>query len=181
MAEKIDVPVLPAPKQLSKARATAYAEIRQKMNDLRERLQPHTTGTIPPAATWRDNIEGAQDENIAAEEALLAGKATDVVRNIQAAQARMRDGTYGLCLGCGIEIPLARLRELPTTPVCVTCAQEAEDEGTDWDTHPTDRTFAIIGEMEEAQQEEAVTPDDPDAEVEAELPSRGKVGRPRKS
>ena len=181
MAEKIDGSVLPAPKKISKDRSAAYAEIRQQMDALRERLQPHTTGTIPPSSTWREDVEGAQEENIAAEEALLAGKATDVVRNIQEAQARMRNGTYGLCLGCGTEIPLARLRELPTTPVCVTCAQEAEDAGTDRNTHPIDRTFAIIGAMEEAQQEEAVTPDDPEAEAEAELPSRGKVGRPRKS
>ncbi|MDD5742193.1 MAG: TraR/DksA C4-type zinc finger protein [Candidatus Peribacteraceae bacterium] len=38
----------------------------------------------------------------------------------------MRDGTYGICEGCGLNIPVARLEAIPETPVCIKCADDIE-------------------------------------------------------
>ncbi|HAZ16721.1 MAG: hypothetical protein A3H59_03920 [Candidatus Jacksonbacteria bacterium RIFCSPLOWO2_02_FULL_43_9] len=38
--------------------------------------------------------------------------------NIDRAIARMEQGTYGICEQCGQEIPLERLKALPTASVC---------------------------------------------------------------
>ena len=43
------------------------------------------------------------------------------IRALEAAQARLADGSYGLCAGCGSEIAFARLRACPTAERCVEC------------------------------------------------------------
>lgn len=41
---------------------------------------------------------------------------------IDAAVARLDDGTYGRCLRCGGEISEVRLEAIPATELCITCA-----------------------------------------------------------
>ena len=48
------------------------------------------------------------------------------IRQIDQALARVDSGDYGYCSACGEEIPAARLSALPTTKLCVDCAEEAE-------------------------------------------------------
>lgn len=40
---------------------------------------------------------------------------------IQDALARLEDGSYGRCTGCGDEIPYGRLAVFPETPTCQGC------------------------------------------------------------
>ena len=42
-------------------------------------------------------------------------------RELEAAQARLEDGSFGSCVHCGLEIGLARLRAVPTAARCVKC------------------------------------------------------------
>ena len=56
------------------------------------------------------------------------------LREIEAAGARIRDGSYGLCTDCGTEIPLARLRVKPEAVRCIDCQSVHE------------KTFAHPGE-----------------------------------
>jgi RNA polymerase-binding protein DksA len=45
------------------------------------------------------------------------------IEKLQAALVRVREGTYGRCERCGTQIDPERLEVLPTTTLCVTCAQ----------------------------------------------------------
>ncbi|MBH2019781.1 TraR/DksA family transcriptional regulator [Polaromonas sp.] len=45
---------------------------------------------------------------------------------IDAALARIEAGTYGECIGCGIDIPAARLQASPEASRCVPCQEKAE-------------------------------------------------------
>ena len=45
---------------------------------------------------------------------------------IQAALARIDDGTYGICENCGETISAARLTALPTARRCVACQERLE-------------------------------------------------------
>lgn len=47
------------------------------------------------------------------------------LKRIDAALARIEDGSYGDCLGCGEEIAHERLTSDPTTPLCIGCARAA--------------------------------------------------------
>lgn len=45
---------------------------------------------------------------------------------IDAALARLDDGSYGQCANCGEQIAPARLQAMPDAVLCVTCAEAAE-------------------------------------------------------
>ncbi|GIG53468.1 TraR/DksA family transcriptional regulator [Demequina activiva] len=44
-------------------------------------------------------------------------------RRVEAAQARLADGTFGTCATCGAPIPLAQLEARPWRERCVACAR----------------------------------------------------------
>ena len=49
--------------------------------------------------------------------------AHDRIERIESALARMRDGSYGFCSGCGAAIPEHRLRAQPWTASCSQCLE----------------------------------------------------------
>lgn len=48
------------------------------------------------------------------------------VRDIVAAEARLADGTYGVCIDCGKDIRYARLDAYPSAKRCIDCQQHRE-------------------------------------------------------
>lgn len=52
----------------------------------------------------------------------LAGELNDALGEVEAAIARLADGTYGLCERCGQPIAPARLEAMPAARRCITCA-----------------------------------------------------------
>jgi DnaK suppressor protein len=45
---------------------------------------------------------------------------------IDEALKRVADGSFGLCIGCGVNIPTARLHAQPTAMRCVDCQEKLE-------------------------------------------------------
>lgn len=60
----------------------------------------------------------------------LRGNADDIVARIDAALARIGEGTYGVCERCGRPIGEGRLEALPYATLCIECAR-AEQAGPD--------------------------------------------------
>ena len=54
--------------------------------------------------------------------AALAGQARQHLAQIDAAVARLADGSYGVCESCGQPIGAARLAARPVTTTCISCA-----------------------------------------------------------
>lgn len=52
-------------------------------------------------------------------------RGAEAIADIRRALARMDDGTYGVCEGCGGPIPVARLEAIPFARQCVACPQGA--------------------------------------------------------
>ena len=50
-----------------------------------------------------------------------------LLRQVEAARDRIRDGTFGICLRCGEEIPLKRLEAIPWAAFCISCQEMAEE------------------------------------------------------
>lgn len=50
-------------------------------------------------------------------------EAQQTVKLIDAALARIEDGSYGICAKCGVEIPAKRINALPYVTTCVNCAE----------------------------------------------------------
>jgi DnaK suppressor protein len=51
-----------------------------------------------------------------------------LLRSIEAALERIRDGTFGECIGCGERISAKRLDAMPFTAYCRDCQERLENE-----------------------------------------------------
>jgi DnaK suppressor protein len=49
---------------------------------------------------------------------------------VRDALARVRLGTYGICLNCEEEISMKRLKAVPYAPLCIVCREAADREQT---------------------------------------------------
>lgn len=65
-------------------------------------------------------VDRADDEPLEGVERTLR----DEARDIEHALARLASGEYGRCAACGEAIGSARLEALPTTSLCIDCAQQ---------------------------------------------------------
>lgn len=87
---------------------------------LLKELRAQTSGDVVDAA-----LDSVQDE-ISSQ---LAEVESRELARIENALERMRQGEYGICEGCGCNIPIARLNALPYATLCIKCQREAEREG----------------------------------------------------
>jgi len=70
-------------------------------------------------------LDSAQDEI----NSQLAEVESRELASIENALERMRTGHYGVCEGCSIKIPMARLDALPYATQCIDCQRESEKYG----------------------------------------------------
>jgi DnaK suppressor protein len=87
---------------------------------LLKELRAQTAGDVVDAA-----LDSAQDE-ISSQ---LAEVESRELASIENALERMRQGQFGVCEGCNIAIPMARLNALPYATLCIECQREAERHG----------------------------------------------------
>jgi DnaK suppressor protein len=57
-----------------------------------------------------------------------ASQRRSLLRKVEAALERLREGTYGRCSLCGQEIQFRRLEALPWTDCCLGCQEQREQE-----------------------------------------------------
>lgn len=74
------------------------------------------------AEAGTDNFERETALNIASGE-------SEQLQDIADALRRIADGNYGICEGCGEEIPKKRLEVLPAARYCVECQSKLEKYG----------------------------------------------------
>lgn len=68
----------------------------------------------------------AQTNTERALELALDARESAELDQIEAALARIEDGSYGQCVDCGIEIASARLHAAPEAARCITCQEKVE-------------------------------------------------------
>jgi RNA polymerase-binding transcription factor len=56
-------------------------------------------------------------------------KEKQLLRMVEEALRRVRDGSFGQCLSCGNEIDLKRLKAVPWTRYCIACQEKMEQVG----------------------------------------------------
>src|SRR5262245_20478063 len=94
-----------------------------ELADLREFKAADSTGDSADAA-----FESGSDE-MASQLAELDARE---LHQIDRALHRLKQGTYGVCEGCQVKIPVSRLNALPYTTFCIDCQRERE-KYPDWD------------------------------------------------
>ena len=58
--------------------------------------------------------------------ATLTERTLQQIRDVDAARRRLRDGSYGICIDCGLEIPYERLLAYPTALRDIPCQTHFE-------------------------------------------------------
>jgi RNA polymerase-binding protein DksA len=106
-------------------------DFRRRLADARTRILRTVAHTDEELATMEGHQAGALGEDAPegiAQAVLsrLQGREKHELDEIDAAQARLEAGTFGVCERCGEPIPLARLRAMPTARFCQACQIHAE-------------------------------------------------------
>ncbi len=110
---------------------TFGAQLTQMRRDLLDRLRAQRGGTRGRAEAAADARDMASDDWAKADEEFdlsvaLEEREAAELQAIDAALQRVADGSYGLCLQCGVPIPTARLHAQPTAGRCVDCQARSE-------------------------------------------------------
>jgi DnaK suppressor protein len=105
---------------------TIVQEFQRRLRAARARLLGTVTTTDEELATLEAHPAGALSEDVMTEAATailsrLEGRERHELDEIDAAQARLESGVFGVCERCGKPIPLERLRALPATRHCIAC------------------------------------------------------------
>ncbi|CAM5702945.1 TraR/DksA family transcriptional regulator [Streptomyces fumanus] len=89
--------------------------------DVRLRLEHARDTRLAQLRALRETGQSADDHLMSAQ----AEAIQRVLKEIDAAFARVDDGSYGTCLGCAKPVPAERLEILPYTRYCVGCQSRA--------------------------------------------------------
>jgi RNA polymerase-binding transcription factor DksA len=95
-------------------------QLLDRLDELHARLEEIDEDLIEPADPDAEERATEREGDEVLENLGLAGQAE--IKMIQAALARIKDGSFGYCVACGEPISKKRLDILPHTPRCKDCA-----------------------------------------------------------
>lgn len=117
----------------NKNKSNAMRQFRQMLEEksveLRSHMGPSTA--IPALQVYADPYDTADWAEKSHEEWIFLKKNSfdmALLREIDEALERLRDGTYGTCLDCGMPVSRKRLEAIPWARYCVSC-QERRQSG----------------------------------------------------
>ncbi|MEW1921996.1 TraR/DksA C4-type zinc finger protein [Streptomyces sp. NPDC088360] len=113
-------PVEDHPEDHPGARLEARPE-RLPAREARRRLEHERASRLTQLRAIGEAGQEAEEQVMAAQKDTLER----VLKEIEAALDRVRDGSYGTCPGCAKPIPVERLEILPYTQFCVPCQRKA--------------------------------------------------------
>ncbi|WP_133900643.1 TraR/DksA family transcriptional regulator [Actinophytocola oryzae] len=120
-----DAPLEPASGESGSGRPDRLAARRRETIELIEALDRQLEGIIESSAHTTNDDEHDPDGVTAFERAQVAAlldQAREELRALDAATERLAAGTYGTCTRCGNPIAAGRLEALPSTTLCIHCA-----------------------------------------------------------
>jgi DnaK suppressor protein len=104
---------------LAAARASLLAERARLLAELGEPIESPGQMTYGSQAAAASHVFEQQRDL-----ALRERSRADLER-VEAALARLDDGTYGTCTSCGNPIAPERLEAIPWAPLCIDCARKS--------------------------------------------------------
>ena len=100
------------------------ASLEQEQSDLRARLTEMgllSGGELSFDQNFADSSQVTAERG---EVEALANNLRDSLTDVEAALAKLDNGTFGTCEGCGQPIPPARLEAKPAARLCMECASK---------------------------------------------------------
>ena len=105
------------------ARAALLAERARLIAEVEETI------TAPDPMTYGSQAAAASQVFAQQRDLALRERATTHLELVDAAMARLDDGTFGTCTTCGKPIAAERLVALPWAAQCIDCARRASGRG----------------------------------------------------
>ncbi len=107
----------------------------REIDNLKLRLEEHRRGLLHRVGAIEDDLRRPKDPDM--EEATesendevlerLDEQSRREFNRVDAALKRIGDGEYGVCIDCGKEIQLLRMKAIPWASRCVDCARAHKD------------------------------------------------------
>lgn len=110
---------------------TFTAQLHELRTDVLAQLRAQHGGAMSRAESAAEALGNASDDQAQANTerelsfALQERESAELIE-IDAALNRIADGSFGLCVDCGVSIPAARLHASPTSMRCIDCQNKAE-------------------------------------------------------
>ena len=102
-------------------------QLEEQLASLRETVDSHER-QLEESHNTNDFIGGdraAELENLEVDSSIVDSE-ENLARKIEHALERIDEGVYGICEGCGGEIPVARLQAKPSVSLCIDCQEKHE-------------------------------------------------------
>jgi len=104
-------------KQLESMKVEINSDVEKTLTEMTSQ-----TGNIP------DPNDRATMESDRSFELRIRGRERKLMEKVDEALARIEDGTYGICAGCGEEIAVKRLQARPVAKFCIDCKTKQEQQ-----------------------------------------------------
>jgi DnaK suppressor protein len=120
-------------KAMTLSRKQFMVDLRQQLADMKAKLLAEMESESK-AEREGNKDEGLDTYDLASEERdreisfILSDRERSKVKNIDDALERLEEGSYGICVSCGLEIAEERLTAMPFTRLCRDCQQDQERE-----------------------------------------------------
>jgi len=106
--------------ELARRKAELTSEIEAKL------AQARTERVAPDAVSVTDGGDKALLEAASGLDLAIASRDIEELRAVEAAEARIADGGFGICVDCAEPIATERLRAYPSALRCTECQNELE-------------------------------------------------------
>jgi DnaK suppressor protein len=103
------------------------AELEQQLEDLLRRAESAVKVLSADDYAASDLLDRATIDNGRTETLRYRERESRLINKIKTALLKIEDGEFGICEGCGEEIPLARLIARPVTAYCIECKTKMEE------------------------------------------------------
>ena len=100
------------------------ASLEQERSDLRARLTEMGLLSGGDLAFDQNFADSSQVTAERGEVEALAGSLREALHDVEAALVKLDNGTFGICEGCGEQIPPGRLEAMPGAKLCMNCANK---------------------------------------------------------
>lgn len=110
--------------ELQRIIAERHAAFESALREDVERSREETFAEV--AGAVHDTADEAAADLIADLDQAEVGRDLQELRDLEAAQARIANCTYGICTDCGIDIAYDRLLAYPTAKRCIDCQERRE-------------------------------------------------------
>lgn len=104
-------------KQLESMKVEINSDVEKTLTEMTSQ-----TGNIP------DPNDRATMESDRSFELRIRGRERKLMEKVDEALARIEEGTYGICAGCGEEIAVKRLQARPVAKFCIDCKTKQEQQ-----------------------------------------------------